>query len=142
MIVEHAIYPYGYATKVQNGLIVGHYCTRLCNVRYKTCRCGEYVQYLDNYSPMCQNGVCRKEPCNKCGCHDCGFNCSRNYKEINITKIITPIFEELFSHFKDKIKGNKEQMSRQICDLIKTNFDSIPHETKLKLISSLINLMK
>ena len=146
MIVERAVYPYGYATTVQNGLDMRKYCTSLCDKLYKKCRCGEYLQYLDNYSPMCQNGVCQKNPCDKCGCHDCGFNCLRDYNQKNFRTIITqPIFEELFAHFKDEIKGNAlntEQISRQMCDLIKTNFDSIPHETKLKLISSLINLMK
>jgi len=139
MIVERAVYPYGYATNVQNGLIVRDYCIGLCEYSER-CRCGEYLKYLDNYSPMCQNGVCCKFSCANCGCSDCGTKCLRLFSELFISKNITPVYDELFALFKDSLKGTDlgtNQISRQMAYLIKTNFYSLPQDIQTKLIHSL-----
>lgn len=144
MIVERAVYPYGYATEIQNEFIIKNYCTILCASKVgERCRCGEFLQYLDNYSPKCRNGVCTIVPCNKCGCRDCGFKCLRGYSNYFIEINITPIYTELLAHFSDKLIGTNlttSQISRQLCYLSKLYFTSIPHDTKIKLISSLFHL--
>ncbi len=139
MIVERAIYPYGYATNVQNGLIVKDYCIGLCEYSER-CRCGEYLKYLDNYSPMCQNGVCSKFPCANCGCSDCGTKCLRKFSNFFISKNITPVYDELFALFKDSLKGTDlgtNQIPLQMAYLIKTNFYSLPQDIQTKLIHTL-----
>ncbi len=54
-IVTFAIYPYGYATDVQNGIPMTGTNFREIQ-RIQKCKCGELKQYLTNYTPRCING--------------------------------------------------------------------------------------
>ncbi len=47
-IVTFAVYPYGYATHIQNGIPMDQI--------HPSCKCGELKQYLTNYTPRCING--------------------------------------------------------------------------------------
>jgi len=141
-IIEHAVYPYGYATKIQNGIDVDKLCTNMCSFPKDFCRCGDYVGYLENYSAKCKNGVCKFVPCEKCCCNDCGYTCIREYSYAFMEKNIKPIYASLKNCFAHLIinNPNAHQLYRQLAHLVKTNFNLIPHETKLTLINTLFSL--
>ncbi len=56
-IVTSAVYPYGYATEIQNGLLTTDIMNRNSGKSLtEKCKCGELKQYLTNYIPRCING--------------------------------------------------------------------------------------
>ncbi len=86
-IITLAIYPYGYATSVQNGI-------PMTKIKYngkpttETCRCGELKQYLTNYTPRCIHGCVNYNIDQICQILNISTNLPRDQKLITITNLL------------------------------------------------------
>ncbi len=78
-IVTLAIYPYGYATDIQNNIPIDQI--------HPSCKCGELKQYLTNYTPRCIHGCVNYNIDQICQILNISTNLSRDQKLTLIKKI-------------------------------------------------------
>lgn len=83
-IVALAVYPYGYATNIQNGIPIGDI--------NPSCKCGELKQYLTNYTPRCINGCVNYNIDQICQILNIPTNITRDQKLTLIKKILFFVF--------------------------------------------------
>lgn len=85
-IVTLAVYPYGYATHIQNDIPIDDI--------HPSCKCGELKQYLTNYTPRCINGCVNYNIDQICEILNIPTNITRDQKLTLIKKILFLCFDK------------------------------------------------